>query len=82
MSYSILISKQLNIKPSQVEAVIELLEVDAGLQRLMLKNPTVDTLNAYCGEKGYHTLQDSGYRKVLEGLTTVEEVRRVSRLAV
>jgi len=63
-------------------AVIELLEVDAGLQRLMLKNPTVDTLSAYCGEKGYHTLQDSGYRKVLEGLTTVEEVKRVSRLAV
>jgi len=63
-------------------AVIELMEVDAGLQRLMLKNPTVDTLSTYCAEKGYHTLQDSGYRKVLEGLTTVEEVKRVSRLAV
>ncbi len=63
-------------------AVIELLEVDAGLQRLMLKSPTIDTLSTYCAEKGYHTLQDSGYRKVLEGLTTVEEVKRVSRLAV
>ena len=63
-------------------AVIELLEIDTGLQRLMLKNPTMDTLNAYLGEKGYHTLQDSGYQKVLEGLTTVEEAKRVSRLGV
>ncbi len=61
-------------------AVIELLEVDAGLQNLILKNPTVDTLSEYLGEKGYHTLQDSGYRKVLEGITTIEEVKRVSRL--
>ena len=63
-------------------AVIELLEIDTGLQRLMLKNPTVDTLSSYLREKGYHTLLDSGYQKVLEGLTTVEEAKRVSRLGV
>jgi len=63
-------------------AVIELLEIDTGLQRLMLKNPTVDTLGSYLREKGYHTLLDSGYQKVLEGLTTVEEAKRVSSLGV
>jgi type IV pilus assembly protein PilB len=63
-------------------AVIELLEIDSGLQRLMLKDPTVNALGDYLEEKGYHTLQDSGYRKALDGITTIEEVKRVSRLGV
>jgi len=58
--------------------IIELLEVDEGLQTLILKNPSIDTLKSHLNKKGYFTLQDSGYQKVLEGLTTIEEIKRVS----
>ena len=58
--------------------IIELLEVDEGLQTLILKNPSIDALKSHLGKKGYFTLQDSGYQKVLEGFTTIEEVKRVS----
>jgi type IV pilus assembly protein PilB len=60
--------------------IIELLEVDEGLQRLILKNPSLEMLKSYAAEKGCHNLQLSGYRKVLQGLTTIEEVKRVSVL--
>ena len=58
--------------------IIELLEVDEGLQTLILKNPSIDTLKSHLNKKGYFTLQDSGYQKVLEGFTTIEEIKRVS----
>ena len=58
--------------------IIELLEVDVGLQTLILKNPSIDTLKSHLNKKGYFTLQDSGYQKVLEGFTTIEEIKRVS----
>ena len=58
--------------------IIELLEVDIGLQTLILNNPSIDSLKRHLGKKGYFTLQDSGYQKVLEGFTTIEEVKRVS----
>lgn len=58
--------------------IIELLEVDVGLQTLILKNPSIDSLKSHLNKKGYFTLQDSGYQKVLEGFTTIEEVKRVS----
>jgi type IV pilus assembly protein PilB len=58
--------------------IIELLEVDEGLQTLILKNPSIDSLRNHLSNKGYFTLQDSGYQKVLEGFTTIEEVKRVS----
>ena len=58
--------------------IIELLEVDEDLQTLILKNPSIDSLKRHLGKKGYFTLQDSGYQKVLEGFTTIEEVKRVS----
>ena len=62
--------------------IIELLEVDEGLQTLILKNPSIDALKSHLGKKGYFTLQDSGYQKVLEGFTTIEEVKRVSSVDI
>jgi len=63
-------------------AIMELLEVDGGLQNLILKNPSIDTLIGHLNEKGYHSLQKSGYRKALKGLTTIEEVKRVSTMDI
>jgi type IV pilus assembly protein PilB len=62
--------------------VYELLTMDEGLQRLVLENPSVDALKNYLKEAGIRTLKDYGYTKVLEGLTTIEEVQRVSTVEI
>lgn len=59
-------------------AIYELLEMDEGLQALILSNPTTDAMRRYTREKNYKTLKDDGYRKVLQGITTIEEVTRAS----
>ena len=56
----------------------ELLELDEGLQSLILQNPTSDALKGYLQETGHRTLKDLGYEKVLEGVTTIEEVARAT----
>ena len=58
----------------------ELLEIDEGLQSLILKNPSIDVLKTYLKEKGHRTLKEMGYGKVLAGATTIEEVKRVSSI--
>jgi len=58
--------------------VYELLEMDDKLQGLILNNPTIDALNSYLKQKGHKTLRDFGYEKVIAGLTTIEEVKRVT----
>ena len=58
----------------------ELLQMDEGLQALILKNPTIEVLRRHLNEKGHKTLKIMGYNKVLEGVTTIEEVKRVSSI--
>jgi len=56
----------------------ELLEVDEGLQSLILANPTIDALRRYLKENGHKTLKEIGNNKVLEGVTTMEELTRAT----
>jgi len=56
----------------------ELLEVDQEIQPLILSNPSSDLLRSYVKQKGHKTLKDLGYQKVLEGVTTIEEVARAT----
>lgn len=56
----------------------ELLEVDEGLQALILASPTSDAIKGYLKETGHLALKDLGYEKVLEGATTIEEVTRAT----
>ena len=56
--------------------------MDEGLQRMVIENPTVDALKNHLKEAGIRTLKDYGYAKVLEGLTTIEEVQRVSTVEI
>jgi type IV pilus assembly protein PilB len=60
--------------------IYELLEIEEGLKSLIIKNPSVDDLRSYLEKKGHRTLKDVGYQKVLENVTTLEEVNRVSSL--
>jgi type II secretory ATPase GspE/PulE/Tfp pilus assembly ATPase PilB-like protein len=57
--------------------VYELMEMDSGLEALILRNPTVDELQKYLATTAQVTLHSCGFRKVLEGITTIEEVKRV-----
>ena len=58
--------------------IYELFEMDTGLQSLILTNPTIDTLHEYLKKKGQGTLDGLGYKKVLERITVIEEVKRVT----
>ena len=62
--------------------IYELLEVDEGLKALILKNPSLDELYDYLRKGGHQTLKDLGYQKVLENVTTLEEVSRISNIKV
>jgi type II secretory ATPase GspE/PulE/Tfp pilus assembly ATPase PilB-like protein len=58
--------------------VFELLEADEGLQSLILASPSSEALHRHLQEKGHRTLKDLGYTKVLEGITSIEEVTRAT----
>ena len=58
--------------------IYELFEMDEGLQSLILTNPSIDILKEYLRKNGNGTLKDMGYEKVLERVTTLEEVKRVT----
>lgn len=60
--------------------IYELFEMDAGLQSLILTNPTIDTLQEYLRKNGQGTLNSLGYKKVLERITIIEEVKRVTSI--
>jgi len=61
-------------------SIHELLAVDQGLRALILQNPTIAAIKKQCAESGYTTLEQAGYRRVLQNLTTIEEVHRAVSL--
>ena len=58
--------------------IYELFEMDTGLQSLILTNPSIDILQEYLRKNGHGTLNSLGYKKVLERITIIEEVKRVT----
>jgi general secretion pathway protein E len=57
----------------------ELLIVDDDVRALIMKNSDAATIRRDATSRGMPTLRDDGTRKVLEGLTTIEEVMRVTQ---
>jgi len=62
-------------------ALFELLSFTPQVRDVILTNPTISDLRKAAGEWMFHTLASSGYRKVIEGITTVQEVERVASMA-
>jgi len=62
--------------------VYEILEMDEGLQGLIVQNPTVDAIQNYLKTTDHQTLRDYGYKKVVDGMTTIDEVQRVTTVNV
>ncbi len=56
----------------------ELLVIDDELREIITNNPTIDCIRAHACKNNMLTLRFDGFRKVKEGLTTIEEVFRVS----
>ena len=59
-------------------AIYEVLEVNADIQKLILQKATSDQIKQQAISNGMKTLRMSGLEKVLEGITTVEEIMRVT----
>lgn len=57
----------------------EVLEVDETLQKMIVTHATSDDIQLAAIKNGMITMQQDGFLKALHGLTTIEEVLRVTR---
>ena len=62
--------------------VYELMMIDAKIQELIYKRETAGTIKKVALEAGLQTLRMDGARKVLDGVTTIAEVLRVTQADV
>lgn len=62
--------------------IYEMLVMDDTLRDMVTRNPDVTALRKYCRERGLVTLREDGLQKVMKGLTTVDEIMRVTESAV
>jgi len=60
-------------------AIYELLPINDEIRQLILKSSDSNAIKKAAVEHGMDTLRDAGAKKVLEGITSVEEVMRVTR---
>ncbi len=60
-------------------AIYELLDVDDEIRQLVMKNEDASTIKAAAMRKGMRTLRQDGADKVLKGVTSVDEVVRVTQ---
>jgi general secretion pathway protein E len=60
-------------------ALFEILVVDDNIKRMVLKTSDANQINELAVKQGMITLQQDGIRKILSGVTTTEEVLRVTR---
>ncbi len=58
--------------------LFEVLELDEDLKKLIVKTQDANEIRKLAKEKGFKTLLEDGARKVLEGVTTPEEVLAVA----
>ena len=60
--------------------IFEFVPFDAGLSRLVMDKAATEQMQSYAAAHGAITLQDDAVAKVRDGLTTLEETLRVTRL--
>jgi general secretion pathway protein E len=58
--------------------IYEFLQNSDEIQRLVIQNAPSGQIKKVAEAEGMHTLFDDGLRKVLDGITTFEEVKRVT----
>ncbi len=60
-------------------AIFEIMVVDDNIKRLVLKTSDATQINELAIKQGMITLRQDGIQKVMAGVTTTEEVLRVTR---
>jgi len=63
-------------------AIMELLRVDSAMDELITRNATQGELAAHALANGFQPIAEDGLRRVIEGITSIEEVGRVVDLTV
>lgn len=61
-------------------ALFEMLLFTPQVRDVILSGPTIGEIRKAAGEWMFSTLLDAGYKKVIEGVTTVQEVERVASM--
>src|SRR5439155_22182154 len=61
--------------------IFELLDVDDKMRSLIVTNPDANVLRDAALKAGMRTLRDDGWTKVIAGITTPDEVMRVTQEA-
>ncbi|MCA9055953.1 MAG: type II/IV secretion system protein, partial [Planctomycetaceae bacterium] len=59
--------------------VYELLVADADIRKLCAESASTGDIRNHALEHGMMTLRQSGYRKAIEGITSLEDVLRITR---
>ena len=59
-------------------AIFEMLNFNDDLRDALMTTKTIHDIRRAAGEWTYQSLLESGYKKVVEGVTTVEEIERVA----
>jgi general secretion pathway protein E len=59
--------------------IFELMDVDEAMRGLIVTNPDANVLRDTALKSGMKTLRDDGWDKVLAGITTPDEVMRVTQ---
>lgn len=60
------------------KAIFEIMEVDETMRRLIIENASTEKMIYAARKNGMKTLRDNGIRDVIDGITSIEEVVRVS----
>ncbi|GAB6137123.1 type IV-A pilus assembly ATPase PilB [Halanaerobaculum tunisiense] len=61
-------------------AIFEILDIDSEIKKLIIEKASAAEIEDIAKEKGMKTLTDSAFQKVKQGLTTLEEAMRVTKL--
>ena len=61
--------------------IYELMVMDDAMRDIVTRNPDVNHLRKLAREKGLIPLREDGFRKVVKGMTTVDEILRVTESA-
>jgi general secretion pathway protein E len=61
-------------------AIFEILVMDENIKKLILRTTDANQINEEAVKRGMETLIQDGARKVVQGITTIEEVLRVTRI--
>jgi len=61
-------------------AIFEVLKVSSNINKMILTQDSAKEIEGQAKKEGLITMKEDGYLKVLEGITTIEEVLRVAEI--